>query len=140
VWTNSPHPPPAYFGLDYDVCHDSYSDCMTTVMMTQTSKTSSRRTTQTTILRPGMPDTEDLVSAAVALQRGRPHKGPLRVLVGKEQFSENHAWADMPQQWPSRVAGRFVIEVVGQGQLEARLVHGGPPVDVVVPLWSPQGR
>jgi phosphoglycerate dehydrogenase-like enzyme len=30
-----------------------------------------------------------------------------------------------------------VIEVVGQGLLEARLVDGGPPVDVVVPLWSP---
>jgi phosphoglycerate dehydrogenase-like enzyme len=61
----------------------------------------------------------------------------LRVLVGKERFSENHAWSEMPQYWPAGVVGRAVIEVVGQGQLERRLVDGGPPVDVVVPLWSP---
>jgi phosphoglycerate dehydrogenase-like enzyme len=65
------------------------------------------------------------------------HEGPLRVLVGKERFSENHAWSEMPQHWPAGLAGRAVIEVVGQGQLEARLADGGPPVDVVVPLWSP---
>jgi phosphoglycerate dehydrogenase-like enzyme len=59
------------------------------------------------------------------------------VLVGKERFSENHAWSEMPQHWPSRVADRAVIEVVEQGQLEARLLDGGPPVDVVVPMWSP---
>jgi phosphoglycerate dehydrogenase-like enzyme len=59
------------------------------------------------------------------------------VLVGKERFSENHAWSEMPQHWPAGLVGRAVIEVVGQGQLEARLVDGGPPVDVVVPLWSP---
>jgi phosphoglycerate dehydrogenase-like enzyme len=64
-------------------------------------------------------------------------EGPLRVLVGKERFSENHAWSEMSQYWPACLAGRTVIEVVGQGQLEARLVDGGPPVDVVVPLWSP---
>ena len=29
-----------------------------------------------------------------------------------------------------------LIEVVSQGQLEARLADGGPPVDVVVPMWS----
>jgi phosphoglycerate dehydrogenase-like enzyme len=69
--------------------------------------------------------------------RHRPNEGPLRVLVGKERFSENHAWSEMPQQWPAGLVGRAVIEVVGQGQLEARLVDGGPPVDVVVPLWSP---
>lgn len=65
------------------------------------------------------------------------HEGPLRVLVGNERFSENHAWSELPQHWPSGLAGRSVIEVVGQGQLEARLVDGGPPVDVVVPMWSP---
>ena len=70
-------------------------------------------------------------------QRYRLHEGPLRVLVGKERFSENHAWPEMPLHWPSRVADRAVIEVVGQGRLEARLVDGGPPVDVVVPMWSP---
>jgi phosphoglycerate dehydrogenase-like enzyme len=59
------------------------------------------------------------------------------VLVGKERFSENHAWSEMAKYWPSCLAGHPVIEVVGQGQLEARLVDGGPPVDVVVPLWSP---
>jgi phosphoglycerate dehydrogenase-like enzyme len=59
------------------------------------------------------------------------------VLVGKERFSENHAWSEMPQHWPAGLAGRIVIEVVSQGQLEARLADGGPPVDVVVPLWSP---
>ena len=59
------------------------------------------------------------------------------MLVGKERFSENHAWSEMPQHWPSGVADRAVIEVVGQDQLEARLADGGPPVDVVVPLWSP---
>jgi phosphoglycerate dehydrogenase-like enzyme len=58
------------------------------------------------------------------------------VLVGKERFSENHAWSEMPQYWPAGLAGRAVIEVTGQGQLEARLVDGGPPVDAVVPLWS----
>jgi DNA-binding CsgD family transcriptional regulator len=66
--------------------------------------------------------------------RHRPREGPLRVLVGKERFSENHAWSEMPQHWPAGLAGRAVIEVVGQGELEARLVAGGPPVDVVVPL------
>jgi phosphoglycerate dehydrogenase-like enzyme len=59
------------------------------------------------------------------------------VLVGKERFSENDAWSEMPQHWPSCVADRAVIEVVGQGRLEARLVDGGSPVDVVVPMWSP---
>jgi phosphoglycerate dehydrogenase-like enzyme len=73
----------------------------------------------------------------VTAQRYRLHEGPLRVLVGKERFSENCAWSEMPQHWPSRVADRAVIEVVGQGRLEARLVEGGPPVDVVVPMWSP---
>ncbi len=59
------------------------------------------------------------------------------MLVGKDRFSENHAWSEMPQHWPASLAGRAMIEVVGQGQLEARLADGGPPVDVVVPLWSP---
>jgi len=62
------------------------------------------------------------------------------VLVGKERFSENHAWPEMPQHWPAGLVGRAVIEVVGQGQLEARLVDGGPVVDVVVPMWSPLPR
>ncbi len=74
------------------------------------------------------------------VHRHHPHEGPLRVLVGKERFSENHAWPEMPQYWPAGLAGRAVIEVVGQGQLEARLVDGGPVVDVVVPLWSPLPR
>jgi D-isomer specific 2-hydroxyacid dehydrogenase, NAD binding domain len=69
--------------------------------------------------------------------RHQPHDGPLRVLVGKERFSADHPWSEMPEHWPDGVAGRAVIEVVGQGQLEARLADGGPPVDVVVPLWSP---
>ena len=64
-------------------------------------------------------------------------EGPLRVLVGKERFSETHAWSEMPQHWPAGLADRAVVEVVGQGRLEARLVDGGPPVDVVVPMWSP---
>ena len=72
--------------------------------------------------------------------RDHPREGPLRVLVGKEWFSENHAWSEMPQHWPAGLVGRAVIEVVAQGQLEARLVDGGPPVDVVVPLWSPLPR
>ena len=70
-------------------------------------------------------------------RRHHPQEGPLRVLVGKERFSENHAWSEMPQHWAAGLAGRVAIEVVGQGQLEARLVAGGPPVDVVVPMWSP---
>ena len=70
-------------------------------------------------------------------RRRQPHEGPLQVLVGKERFSENHAWSEMPQHWPDSLAGRAVIEVVGQGRLEGRLADGGPPVDVVVPLWSP---
>ena len=44
------------------------------------------------------------------------------------------------RHWPSGLAARAVIEVVGQRQLEARFVDGGPPVDVVVPLWSPLPR
>jgi phosphoglycerate dehydrogenase-like enzyme len=76
------------------------------------------------------------LAAGVAARRGRPHDGPLRVLVGKERFSENHAWSEMPQHWPPRVADSAMIEVVEQGRLEARLVDAGPPVDVVVPMWS----
>jgi phosphoglycerate dehydrogenase-like enzyme len=76
-------------------------------------------------------------TAGVTAPRCRPHEGLLRVLVGKERFSENQAWSEMPLHWPSRVADRAVIEVVGQGRLETRLVDGGPPVDVVVPMWSP---
>jgi phosphoglycerate dehydrogenase-like enzyme len=77
------------------------------------------------------------VAAGVTARRYRPHQGPLRVLVGKERFSENRAWSEMPLHWPSDVADRVVIEVVGQGGLEARLVDGGPAVDVVVPMWAP---
>src|ERR1700685_3576473 len=73
----------------------------------------------------------------VTAHRHPRHEGPLRVLVGKERLSVNQALSEMPQYWPAGVADRAVIEVVGQGQLEARLVDGGPPVDVVVPLWSP---
>src|SRR6202046_4935893 len=69
--------------------------------------------------------------------RYRPRAGPARVLVGKERFSENHAWSEMPLHWPSRVADGAVIEVVGQGRLEARLVGGGAPVDWGVPMWAP---
>jgi phosphoglycerate dehydrogenase-like enzyme len=68
--------------------------------------------------------------------RRRFHEGPLRVLVGKERFSENHAWSEMPRYWPAGLADHVVIEVTGQGQLEARLADGGPPVDVIVPLFS----
>jgi phosphoglycerate dehydrogenase-like enzyme len=90
----------------------------------------------------GVPISDGVFSAAdpaagVTTPRWRPHEGPLRVLVGKERFSENHAWSEMPLHWPAGLASRAVIEVVGQGRLEARLVDGGPPVDVVVPLWSP---
>jgi len=73
----------------------------------------------------------------VPADRHQPRQMPLRVLVGKERFSENHAWSEMPRHWPAGLDGRAVIEVVAQGQLEARLSDGGPPVDVVVPLWSP---
>jgi phosphoglycerate dehydrogenase-like enzyme len=73
----------------------------------------------------------------VYAHRHHPHEGPLRVLVGKERFSENHAWSEMPRYWPAGLVDRAVIEVAGQGQLEARLADDGPPADVVVPLWSP---
>ena len=79
----------------------------------------------------------DRPAAGVTAPRHQPREGQLRVLVGKERFSENHAWSEMPQHWPSYVADRAVIEVVGQGRLEARLVDGRSPVDVVVPMWSP---
>ena len=36
------------------------------------------------------------LAAGVTAPRHRPHEGPLRVLVGKERFSENHAWSEMP--------------------------------------------
>ena len=58
------------------------------------------------------------------------------MLVGKERFSEIHAWSDMPRHWPDSLDGQVMIEVVPQGQLDARLANGGPPVDVVVPLFS----
>ncbi|HEY1664938.1 MAG TPA: helix-turn-helix transcriptional regulator [Trebonia sp.] len=29
--------------------------------------------------------------------RRQPHDGPLRVLVGKERFSEDHPWSEMPE-------------------------------------------
>ena len=73
----------------------------------------------------------------VPARRHQPREGALRVLVGKDRFSENHAWSEMPRYWPAGLDGRAVIEVVSQGQLETRLADGGPPVDVVVPLWSP---
>jgi phosphoglycerate dehydrogenase-like enzyme len=79
----------------------------------------------------------ELAPAPVTAPRHQPHEGPLLVLVGKERFSEDHAWSEMSKYWPPGLAGRAVIEVVGPGQLEARLVDGGPPVDVVVPMWSP---
>ena len=50
------------------------------------------------------------VAAGVTARRYRPHEGPLRVLVGKERFSENRAWSEMPLHWPSDVADRVVIE------------------------------
>jgi hypothetical protein len=66
----------------------------------------------------------NLPAAAVTAPAARhqPHDGSLRVLIGTERFSENNAWTDMPQHWPSGLADRVLIEVVGQGQLEARLV------------------
>src|SRR5258708_24506150 len=76
-------------------------------------------------------------AATAPAHRDHPPEGPVPVLVGKERFSGNHALSEMPQPWPAGLAGRAVIEVVGQGQLEAPFVGGGPPVDVVVPLWSP---
>jgi hypothetical protein len=74
--------------------------------------------------------TTELATAAVTT-RHQHHERPLRVFVGKDGFSENHAWSEMPQHWPSCLAGRAMIEAVGQGQLEARLVNAGPTVDVV---------
>ena len=63
-----------------------------------------------------------LPNAALIAPRHQPHEGPLRVLIGKEQFSENHAWSEMPQHWRRpALPAVVVIEVVGQGQLEARL-------------------
>ena len=58
--------------------------------------------------------------------RHRLQEGPLRVLVGKERFSENHAWSEMPQYWPAGLVGRAVIEVIGQGQLEPHGLAGAP--------------
>ena len=49
--------------------------------------------------------------------RHQSHDGPLRVLVGKERFSADHPWSEMPEHWPDGVAGRAVIEVVGQPPL-----------------------
>jgi hypothetical protein len=113
------------------------SHFMTSVMTIQGPRAPRHRVAEVAVLRPAaMSDTE----AVLTHPRREAHEGPLRVLVGKERFSENHAWSEMPQHWPSGLAARAVIEVVGQGQLEARLVGGGPPVDVVVPLWSPLSR
>ncbi len=81
--------------------------------------------------------TTDLPAVAATARRREAHGRSLRVIVGKDRFSEYHPWSDMPRHWSACLAGRVVIEVVGQGQLEARLVEGGPPVDVVVPLFSP---
>lgn len=73
----------------------------------------------------------------VIAPRHESHVGPLVVLIGKERFSENHQWSEMPQHWPASLAGRVAIEVVGQGELEACLMDEGTPADVVVPIWSP---
>src|SRR6202051_2300606 len=83
--------------------------------------------------------TTEFQADTVNAPRPRPRRqgGPLRVLTGRERFSENHPWSEMQRPWPAGLAGQAVIEVVGQGRLEARLVDGGPPVDVVVPMWSP---
>ena len=50
----------------------------------------------------------DLPTTAVTARRHQPHEGPLRVLVGKERFSENHAWSEMPQRLglPALLAAR----------------------------------
>ena len=78
-------------------------------------------------------------------RRRQPHEGHLRVLVGKERFSENHAWSEMPQHWPDSLAGRAVIEVVGQGRLDlgddgcaARCVASDDD-DLQVVTGEPQG-
>jgi len=43
--------------------------------------------------------------------RCKPHEGPLRVLVGKERFSENHAWSEMPQHRLSSLAARALAGI-----------------------------
>jgi PPOX class probable F420-dependent enzyme len=56
------------------------------------------------------------------------------VLVGKERFSEKHAWSEMAQHWPASLVGRAMIEVVDSAPL-AHLTtintDGSPQVSVI---------
>jgi hypothetical protein len=61
-------------------------------------------------------------------RRHHPQEGPLRVLIGKERFSENHAWSGMPRHWPTGLASRAVIEVVLDVFPTEPYAAGGPLV------------
>ena len=67
----------------------------------------------------------------------RPPGGRLRVLIGRDRFSERHGWHELARHWPAAVAGRVDVEAVEVGRLDAALRRGEPPVDVVVPVMSP---
>ncbi len=60
---------------------------------------------------------------------------PIRVVFGKERFSEEHAWEDLLARWDTGLARRVVIDAARHGQL-AEALHDRD-ADVVVPLWSP---
>jgi D-isomer specific 2-hydroxyacid dehydrogenase, catalytic domain len=74
-------------------------------------------------------------SGAQRERRARPDS-PLRVIVGRERFSEQHGWSEMPRLWPAGLASRVAIEAIQDGRLEERLTWGGPSADVVVPVTS----
>lgn len=61
----------------------------------------------------------------------------LRVLIGRDRFSERHGWGELARHWPAAVAARVDVEAVEVGRLDDALRRGRPPVDVVVPIMSP---
>jgi D-isomer specific 2-hydroxyacid dehydrogenase, NAD binding domain len=63
-------------------------------------------------------------SGAQRERRARPD-GPLRVIAGRERFSEQHGWSEMPRLWPAGLASRVAIEAIQDGRLEERLTWGG---------------
>jgi MFS family permease len=65
--------------------------------------------------------------------RRKTHEGPLRVLVGTQRFSENHAWSEMPKHWPSGLAARAVIAASRRlGDALTAYLNLQPPAGLVI--------
>jgi phosphoglycerate dehydrogenase-like enzyme len=65
---------------------------------------------------------------------------PISVVFGRPAFSPEIPWESIPATWNGqfeRLASRVVVEHTDNNALEERLLHGSPPVSVVVPITSP---